>query len=528
MKNFELVEIVFETLKKMNVSEIIICAGARNSPFVSALENYNFTTTSYFEERSAAFYALGRIKESNLPVAVITTSGTAVAELLPAVIEAYYQNLPLVIVSADRPQSYRGTGAPQSIEQKNIFSQYVQNCFDWDVYTHEFKINYRTYLPLHFNVCFDEPLIDGVFHGHSENINKNKVAVHKIEKNNQHDLDQIKLILSQINRPILVISEIAISLRPQVIHFIKSHKIPFYAEYLSGLKNCPDIIDFQIQSTDQILTGSFKKGIFKSVIRLGSIPTLRLWRDLEFEFKDIPVLSVTDKNFTGLSRPSYIISSEQFFQMRLNADSWCGQKSTYDLDKRLQFEKINLIKLNVQSEQSFINKLSNMIAEQPLYIGNSLPIRLWDLISTANQIQQPTYANRGANGIDGQISTYLGWSLNFEISWCLVGDLTALYDLASLGLSGRSNKKRIIIMNNGGGQIFSRLFGNKKYLNQQNVNFEGWANLWNWDYIKITSVYEFENIANHSSRQLIVECLPDQQQTDNFWTQWDKIIKSNE
>jgi 2-succinyl-5-enolpyruvyl-6-hydroxy-3-cyclohexene-1-carboxylate synthase len=104
---------------------------------------------SFIDERSAAFFALGRMKLHGNPVAVVTTSGTAVAELLPAAIEAFYSGLPLILVSADRPARFRGTGAPQSIEQLGLFGPYAETVLE----------SWSRARPLHLNVEFDEPLL---------------------------------------------------------------------------------------------------------------------------------------------------------------------------------------------------------------------------------------------------------------------------------------------------------------------------------------------------------------------------------
>ena len=99
------------------VREFCICAGARNLGLVVALERSGGCRLwHFFDERSAAFFALGRMMNTGSPVAVVTTSGTAVAELLPATVEAYYQSLPLVLLTADRPSRFRGSGAPQQAD----------------------------------------------------------------------------------------------------------------------------------------------------------------------------------------------------------------------------------------------------------------------------------------------------------------------------------------------------------------------------------------------------------------------------
>ncbi len=113
------------------VREFVVCAGARNVPLVlGAARCRGAKVWNHFEERGAAFFALGRVRDSSLPVAVVTTSGTAAAELLPAVIEAHYQERPLIVITGDRPECYRGSGAPQAIEQAGLFGTYVEGCDD--------------------------------------------------------------------------------------------------------------------------------------------------------------------------------------------------------------------------------------------------------------------------------------------------------------------------------------------------------------------------------------------------------------
>lgn len=151
---------------------------------------------------------------------------------------------------------------------------------------------------------------------------------------------------------------------------------------------------------------------------------------------------------------------------------------------------------------------------------------MWDLCSDLVQSSQPVCANRGANGIDGQISTYLGWVQNKSESWSLVGDLTALYDLAALGLvQDSSHKMRIVVMNNSGGQIFSRILGNKKYLNPQTVDFKSWATMWSWEFVQIKNSKRYFKSEQFISDSLNREICPENSQTDEFWTSWDSFCK---
>jgi 2-succinyl-5-enolpyruvyl-6-hydroxy-3-cyclohexene-1-carboxylate synthase len=147
MTNLGIAREILERVRAAGVTDFCVCGGSRNAPLLAVVSGNVYT---FVDERSAAFFALGRIKRDDRPVAVITTSGTAAAELLPATIEAYYSGAPLVLITADRPARFRGTAAPQSIEQVGLFGVYAATDFD--------RWNRRT--PLHINVEFDEPLID--------------------------------------------------------------------------------------------------------------------------------------------------------------------------------------------------------------------------------------------------------------------------------------------------------------------------------------------------------------------------------
>jgi 2-succinyl-5-enolpyruvyl-6-hydroxy-3-cyclohexene-1-carboxylate synthase len=148
MTNLAAARALIASVRALGISDFCVCAGSRNAPLLVALADAD--VYSFVDERSAAFFALGRAKRDGRPVAVVTTSGTAVAELLPAAIEAHYSGLPLVLITADRPARFRGTGAPQSIEQVGIFGVYaVTDLAAWD--------RRRT---LHLNIEFEEPLID--------------------------------------------------------------------------------------------------------------------------------------------------------------------------------------------------------------------------------------------------------------------------------------------------------------------------------------------------------------------------------
>ena len=214
MTNFDLSQKVFDFLIQSEVETVIVCAGARNAPLVVNLEKTKLKIIPFFEERSASFFALGLIKAFTKPVAIICTSGTAVAEILPAAIEATYQGLPLIIVSADRPRSYRQSGAPQSIQQVGIFSDYVESVYDFDIDSKDFQFQWSFQKPIQLNICFDEPLIDLA----SAQAKLFPVSVSKTTKSNIA-CETIKPV-----NPLVIVGELNLSDAPVVVQFLKSSK----------------------------------------------------------------------------------------------------------------------------------------------------------------------------------------------------------------------------------------------------------------------------------------------------------------
>lgn len=141
---------LIDAVRAAGVTDVCVCAGSRNSPLLVVLgARDDVRLFSFVDERSAAFFAIGRAKALDAPVAIVTTSGTAVAEMLPAAIEAYYSGIALVLITADRPARFRGTGAPQSIEQEGIFGVYAETSLE----------TWTKSRPLHLNIEFDEPLL---------------------------------------------------------------------------------------------------------------------------------------------------------------------------------------------------------------------------------------------------------------------------------------------------------------------------------------------------------------------------------
>jgi 2-succinyl-5-enolpyruvyl-6-hydroxy-3-cyclohexene-1-carboxylate synthase len=445
---------LIDAVRAAGVREFCVCAGSRNAPLLAVLGASDARLFSFVDERSAAFFALGRIKLHGHPVAVVTTSGTAVAELLPATIEAFYSGLPLVLITADRPARFRGTGAPQSIEQVGIFGLYAEDDLR----------SWSRRGALHLNVELEEYGVEEVEPRDS------MVARASARSPFSDGLKPVPPVLPAFSKPLVLVGALAEKHRELVKSKIHA---PVYAEALSGLREDPDLP--LITAGERMIA----RGDFDCVIRVGNVPTLRFWRDLES--LDVPVIHFSDLPFAGLTRGE-VHPIEALPEIH-------GQS----LDDRAMAERFaQILDDEPRSELAMIRALSRELPRGArIYLGNSLPIREWDLAATREPRGFVYEANRGANGIDGQVSTFLGWCAPNAENVCVVGDLTALYDLGAPWIAPQLDTTfRIVVINNGGGRIFGRVASLRALdpqlrariiENEHDLAFEPWAEMWSID-----------------------------------------------
>jgi 2-succinyl-5-enolpyruvyl-6-hydroxy-3-cyclohexene-1-carboxylate synthase len=461
MGNLERASGVIASVRSLGVQELCVCAGSRNAALLAVLGVSDARLYSFVDERSAAFFALGRMKLHGAPVAVVTTSGTAVAELLAATIEAHYAGLPLILITADRPASFRGTGAPQSIEQIGIFGVYAET--DPDSWTGT--------RPLHINVEFeDEPLTAGHPELHER---PGSVVARKPQL-----MMKVSAASPLQGNPLVIVGGLTVERRERVRAFVKKLNAPTYAEPLSGLREDADLP--LIRSGERMIA----RASFDRVIRIGNVPTLRYWRDLEAG--SLSVAHFSDLPFPGLTRGD-VYPIEALPELSGSLDE------SFAADDAKQAQAFSeILNDEPESELAMIRRLSQTLpAAARVYLGNSLPIREWDLAATRDRSFE-YQANRGANGIDGQLSTFFGWCAPNRENVCVVGDLTAIYDLNAPWILRQLEDvhARIVIVNNGGGRIFSRVpslrtldekLRERVIENSHDVHFEHWAKMWDLD-----------------------------------------------
>ncbi|HUP45801.1 MAG TPA: thiamine pyrophosphate-binding protein [Thermoanaerobaculia bacterium] len=491
MTNVERARELIARVRATGVEEFCVCAGSRNSPLLAVLGAAGLRLFSFVDERSAAFFALGRIKLHGAPVAVVTTSGTAVAELLPATVEAFYSQLPLMLITADRPARYRGTGAPQCIEQEGIFGAYATTDVD----------AWPGTAPLHVNIEFDEPLIDGKVRGA-------RAGATPLIRPSATFSPRAGRRLFDFRHPLLILGGLAPGDRDRVREFLLQLRAPVYAEPLSGLREDARLERLMITAGERMIG----LGTFDGVIRVGNVPAIRFWRDLDESKREIPVVSFSGSPFAGASRGELHPLEALPVAKPAKRDA-----AFFKRDRAMAAKIESILDDEPESEPSIFRQLSRELPKGArVYLGNSLPIREWDLFASREPRGYVYQANRGANGIDGQLSTYFGWCAPRQENVAVLGDLTVLYDMNAPWIVpqlDRGVRVKIVIINNGGGRIFSRVASLKQIdsavreriiENSHSFRFASWASMWRLG-------------------SSVLELLPDPEATRRVWERYDAL-----
>lgn len=511
---------VLQAVIDMGVRELILCPGSRNSSFVDALRIEERLTVYYFpEERSAAFFALGRSRCLGQPVAVVTTSGTAAGELLPAIMEAHYSGVPLVAITADRPKTFRGTGAPQSAEQAGIFSHYAHT-LDMNGNEDCDLSHWKRRGPIHINICLDEPQKQPTFAG--KRLDIGEVVTNARHGNIPRAKDLIDRFFSQVEHPIAIVSTLEPAARESVSEWLQELQIPVMLEGVSGLREDPRLAPQCIYRTENVFSEAARCGYpIDGILRIGGVPTHRIWRDLEYLKDSVKVCALSENPYSGLSwsRGVACVSIPDFlaeyqlpkqFSLKLSSE-WLEREKHYG--ERL----IQLFEEEPQSETSLLASLSKIIPiDARVYLGNSLPIREWDLAATRELSHRNVMANRGVNGIDGQLSSFLGLCRENVENWALLGDLTALYDMAGYWIIKQMPplSLNVVVINNGGGMIFKRMYKHEEMLHKHDLSFEPLAKMWGLDYVRCERSVEH---LTRTNAQRIIELIPCPDATHRFW-----------
>lgn len=499
------------------IREFVVCSGARNALLLEAIARAEavgkLRVWNHFEERSAGFFALGRCMATGQPCAVVTTSGTAVAELLPAVVEAHYQGRPLVAITADRPAEFRGSGAPQTMLQPGLFGPHATTDLEaWEGLD-----------PLHLNVELEEATVFG-----EQDFSDALVGEFTPHRPKPGVAELARWLREDRYRGLVVmVGGLEPEEREEVFHCCLELGVPLIADATSGLREA--LQSLCIHDATRVLRDK-PPG---KVLRIGDVPSHRCWRDLDEHeaLLGVEVWSICRTGLPGLARDSKVTRGPVH---KLIAALGEIDKGDDALDllvgaSRHAARIEEWLEAYPDSEPGLMRALSTHASiGNGVFLGNSLPIREWNAFAQWERPVPEVRANRGVNGIDGQVSTWLGWTADDRDSWAVLGDLTALYDMAAgFVLPQIRNEGRVLaVINNQGGRIFDRLprlqsmtpRAREWMANAPQADLAGLAQVWGIQHCVVRTIDELDRVGDLDPESaVLLEVIPDAKQTEQFW-----------
>ncbi|MEH7113996.1 2-succinyl-5-enolpyruvyl-6-hydroxy-3-cyclohexene-1-carboxylic-acid synthase [Neobacillus niacini] len=525
-------------LVQTGITDVVVSPGSRSTPMAMVMaEHPDVNIHIHVDERSAAFFALGIAKATNKPVAILCTSGTAAANYFPAIVEARYSRVPLLVLTADRPHELRDVGAPQAIDQIHLYGHHVKWFADMalpdnskDVIRYARTVSARAAAiataapagPVHLNFPFREPLIPKLDGETFQLEERPKGYVHVRNGELTIDEDEFKKISLKLNsykNGIIVCGNIGDEQFAQAVTDLSAAlRFPILADPLSQLRSGKHSLENIVEAYDTFLRNEDAKVYLKPdvIVRFGAMPVskaLTIFLKENHQADQLVIDGAGGWRDPASLSTEMIYCNESIFCERLLALTEKRESAEY-LEKWLEVN--NLTKANMAlikdsqklSEGRLFYQIADLLPEgATLFVGNSMPIRDLDSFFLNNQKSIKVIANRGANGIDGTVSAALGAALYSQPLYLVLGDLTFFHDLNGLIAAKLYGIDiQIIVVNNNGGGIFSFLPQSEHPKNFEllfgtplNLEFEHAVRMFNGNFTKVKDWEHLSELMNPSA-----------------------------
>ena len=548
----EYIAALVDEFYQLGVRHAVFSPGSRSTTMAMLFkEHEGFETYMNIDERSASFMALGIAKAHKEPTILVCTSGSAVAHYLPAILEAQYSGVPLIVLSADRPHTLLHVGAPQTVDQHKIFGTAVNYFEELAVpqeshyYTYPRQVARKSYMkamdtkkgPVHINVPLFEPLVPELSRNHFEAgrssfkvVKPNYSSVFGCDNrnnlthiNNAIDIahgndgtNEINDLLERYERILILAGpQIDVDEADMIRSFGEALQASILADPLSNVRGC-DTSKVVISTYDALLAGQSLWHELKPdcVIQFGQIVVSKRVQQMVASWDNVEYIEVNptmdSMNPTGKTTMHMQASIDVFtnlYGVKNDSPAYLG--------KWQHLETAGKQKLGTAIEEPScfegrtIRELQQHISDNAqVLIANSMSIRDFDYFWFSGESKAVLYGNRGVNGIDGTISTALGLAANGRPTYLVTGDLSLFHDLNGLAVAKTHNLNLTIILhNNDGGGIFEYLpqKGTKHFdylfSTSQGLDYSGAAKLYGCGYTKISSPDELSSVLANVSQE---------------------------
>ncbi|WP_323756169.1 2-succinyl-5-enolpyruvyl-6-hydroxy-3-cyclohexene-1-carboxylic-acid synthase [Roseivirga sp.] len=498
------------------IETAIISPGSRSAAITLAFVRYPEIETKIIpDERSAAFIAMGMAQQQGKPVALICTSGSAAYNYAPAIAEAFYQEIPLLILTADRPPEWTNQYDGQTIQQSNIYGKHVLASYDFPVEVNHDDANWHCNRivneainasisrkgPVHINVPIREPF----YPDPNELVSFPEVRIIKNTpiEGSMHRTQWIDLGNKWQNhiRKAIVIGQMGYSkpLHKALYRFAEKAGIPIIADVISNQHDLPGVIYNQDSFLNPQLNTAHKELAPTLLITVGKS---LISKNLKLYLRNNPPtehwhISSSEKLNDSLQHLTerIKIEPEDFFGEFIHHVGGKGSFSYLNqwqqANQTVEKKKANFMKMKKFSEFQAFNTVLEMVPNKSkLHFANSMAIRYANIIGAPKHKQIEVFANRGTSGIDGSNSTAVGAALSQKSPVVLfTGDMAFFYDRNAFWHNYNLKNLRVIIFNNHGGGIFRMIDGPKRqpeleeyFETKQKLNAENTANDFGFEY----------------------------------------------
>ena len=514
------------------IKQVVISPGSRNAPLTIGFINHpDIHAYSIVDERCAAFFALGIAQQTQTPVALVCTSGSALLNYYPAIAEAYYSDIPLVVLSADRPVERIDIGDGQTIRQRNVFANHivysanlysemvpVQEVTDQKIKQklqesqrhNEQEINKALNLaieqqgPVHINIPFYEPLYDVV-----ENVTVNPITISPKLIHNELSDDELmpyaqswstatrKMIIVGVCPPDLLDDTILNQLAqdPSVLVFTETTSNLHHPQFFTRIDNVIGALD----------DAGFKELQPEILLTFGGMVISKKIKAFLREYQPAQHWHIDTKKaydtYFCLNR-HFEVTPHYFFNrlFKLTTPVVSNYQSTWQKVRELRDKKHEAYVKEMPwcDFKAFAGILSDIPDHSVVHIGNSSAIRYAQLFDINKTLE--VYCNRGTSGIDGSTSTAIGAAvIAAKPTVLLTGDLSFFYDSNALWNTYTPKNFKVILINNGGGGIF-RILPNKEkdseafdayFETTHDLNAQNLCAMYGWSYYKAQNENEY-------------------------------------